>query len=171
MYYLLCRDACQFLRGFWDRGSVCGDQSVFVTSHRPAHSSRAHAFSPDRFCISHLKCFLYLPTFRPFAPPCLWIWSLPKFWTNSLFPKRSGQNSLIRHASRSGNLLNMSMMSRTGLVFSPVLNHQSWTACTLLQLDVHTKQLVPEMPSFSPGVATIQVKIWTHQSNQTGGAH
>ena len=36
------------LRGFWDRGRVCGDRSVFVTSHRPAHSSRAHAFSLDR---------------------------------------------------------------------------------------------------------------------------
>ena len=38
----------QILRGFWDRGRVCGDRSVFVTSHRPAHSSCAHAFSLDR---------------------------------------------------------------------------------------------------------------------------
>ena len=36
------------LRGFWDRGRVCGDRSVYVTSHRPAHSSRAHVFSLDR---------------------------------------------------------------------------------------------------------------------------
>ena len=39
---------CYLLRGFWDRGRVCGDRSVFVTSHRPAHSSRAHVFSLDR---------------------------------------------------------------------------------------------------------------------------
>ena len=38
----------KLLRGFWDRGRVCGDRSVFVTSHRPAHSSRAHLFSVDR---------------------------------------------------------------------------------------------------------------------------
>ena len=49
-----------FLRGFWDRGRVCGDRSVFVTSHRPAHSSCAHAFSLFEFCISHLKCSFYL---------------------------------------------------------------------------------------------------------------
>ena len=103
------------------------------------------------FCISHLKCFFYLPTVRPVVPPCHWIWSLPKFWTNSLFPKRSGQNWLIQHASKFGNLLNMSMMSRTGQVFSPVLSHQSWTACTSLLSHVHTKQRVPETPSSSPG--------------------
>ena len=36
--------------------------------------------------------------------------------------------------------------------------------------DAHTKQRVRVTPSFSPGVATIQTKIWTHQSSQTGGA-
>ena len=34
-----------FLRGFWARGRVRGDRSVFVTSHRPVHSSRAFMFS------------------------------------------------------------------------------------------------------------------------------
>ena len=28
----------KILRGFWDRGRVCGNRSVFVTSHRPALS-------------------------------------------------------------------------------------------------------------------------------------
>ena len=38
----------KILRGFWDRGRVCGDRSVFVSLHRPAHSSCAHVFSLDR---------------------------------------------------------------------------------------------------------------------------
>ena len=38
----------EILRDFWDRGRVRGDRSVFVTSHRPVHSSRAHLFSLDR---------------------------------------------------------------------------------------------------------------------------
>ena len=33
------------LEGFWVCGRVCGDRSVFVTSHRPATTSRAHVFS------------------------------------------------------------------------------------------------------------------------------
>ena len=33
------------LRGFWARGRVRGDRSVFVTSHRPVHLSRALLFS------------------------------------------------------------------------------------------------------------------------------
>ena len=41
-------NADKILRGFWDRGRVCGDRSVFVTLHRPAQSSRAHVFSLDR---------------------------------------------------------------------------------------------------------------------------
>ena len=49
-----------FLESFW----VCGDRSVFVKSHRPAHTSRAHVFSLIELCISHLKCFL-------FAWPCV----------------------------------------------------------------------------------------------------
>ena len=57
-----------FLRGFWDRGRVCGDRSVFVTLHRPAHSSCAHAFSLFEFCVSHLKCSFYL---HGSACPCL----------------------------------------------------------------------------------------------------
>ena len=53
-----------FLRGFWDRGRVCGDRSVFVTSHRPAHSSRAHVFSLDRilhFAFEVFFLFAHLP--------------------------------------------------------------------------------------------------------------
>ena len=41
----------EFLRGFWARGRVRGDRSVFVTSHRPVH---AHFCSQpgSSFCIS-----------------------------------------------------------------------------------------------------------------------
>ena len=39
---------CHFLRGFWACGRVRGDRSVFVTSHRPVHLSRAHLFSLAR---------------------------------------------------------------------------------------------------------------------------
>ena len=35
----------KILRGFWSRGRVRGDRSVFVTSHRPVHFSRALMFS------------------------------------------------------------------------------------------------------------------------------
>ena len=35
----------RILRGFWARGRVRGDRSVFVTSHRPVHLSRALLFS------------------------------------------------------------------------------------------------------------------------------
>ena len=59
------------LRGFWARGRVRGDRSVFVTSHRPAHSSRAHVFSLDRslqFAFEVISC---LPTCHPVAPPRL----------------------------------------------------------------------------------------------------
>ena len=49
-----------FLTGFWDRGRVCGDRSVFVTSHRPAHSSCAHAFSLDRILHFAFEVFFYL---------------------------------------------------------------------------------------------------------------
>ena len=47
---------------FLDRGRVCGDRSVFVTSHRPAHSSCAHAFSLDRILHFTFEVFFYLPT-------------------------------------------------------------------------------------------------------------
>ena len=33
------------LRGFWARGRVRGDRSVFFTSHRPVHLSRELLFS------------------------------------------------------------------------------------------------------------------------------
>ena len=36
----------EILEGFWVCGRVCGDRSVFVTSHRPAHTSRAQVFQP-----------------------------------------------------------------------------------------------------------------------------
>ena len=49
----------KLLEGFWVCGRVCGDRSVFVTSHRPAHTSRAHVISLIKLCISHLKCFLF----------------------------------------------------------------------------------------------------------------
>ena len=60
------RGRCFFLKGFWDCGRVCGDRSVFVTSHRPAHLSRAHASSLIKLCISHLKCL----QFAAFMPAC-----------------------------------------------------------------------------------------------------
>ena len=49
----------KLLEGFWDCGRVCGDRSVFVTSHRPAHTSRAHVFSFDRilhFAFEVISC-------------------------------------------------------------------------------------------------------------------
>ena len=49
----------KILEGFWVCGRVCGDRSVFVTSHRPAHIPRAHASSLIKLCISHLKFFLF----------------------------------------------------------------------------------------------------------------
>ena len=51
----------KLLRGFWARGRVRGDRSVFVTSHRPVHSSRAIMFQPgSSFCISvHERYFLF----------------------------------------------------------------------------------------------------------------
>ena len=71
-FFPFCPLVFSFLEGFWVCGRVCGDRSVFVTSHRPAHTSRAHVISLIELCISHLKCFLFahLP---PRAPPCLWI--------------------------------------------------------------------------------------------------
>ena len=42
----------KFLRGFWARGRVRGDRSVFVTSHRPVHLSRALLLSAWFVCIS-----------------------------------------------------------------------------------------------------------------------
>ena len=55
----------KLLEGFWDCGRVCGDCSVFVTSHRPAHCSRAYASSLFKLCISHLKCFFVCPPSAP----------------------------------------------------------------------------------------------------------
>ena len=90
--FQICLFSGRFL-GLWQG---CGDRSVFVTSHRPAHLSRAHVISLIELCISHLKCFLFahLP---PRAPPCLWFWSLPKFWMNSLFLKHSGRYQNPQH--------------------------------------------------------------------------
>ena len=171
----LCASACarvKLLRGFWARGRVRGDRSVFVTSHRPVHLSRALLFSAW-FELLHFRTgalFLVCPTCHSVAPPCLWIWSLPRSWMSSLFLKPSGQSFWIQPALKFSKLLNMSMMSRTGQVFSPVSSHRSWTACISRRSDVHTKQHVRETPSFSPGVAIVQAKIWTHQSSHTGGA-
>ena len=47
----------KFLRGFWVRGRVCGDRSVFVTSHHPARSSRALCSAWFELCFSHLRYF------------------------------------------------------------------------------------------------------------------
>ena len=46
----------KLLGGFWARGWVRGDRSVFVTSHRPEHLSRAQLFSLARmFAFSYKK--------------------------------------------------------------------------------------------------------------------
>ena len=71
---------------------------------------------------------------------------------------------------RFGNSQNTLTMSKTGQTYSPVLSHQLWTVCILRRSDAHTKQRAPETLNFSPEVATIQARIWTHQSNQTEGA-
>ena len=63
----------KLLRGFWDRGRVCGDRSVFVTSHRPAHSSRAHVFSLDRILHFAFEVFSVCP---PSAPLHLHVFGL-----------------------------------------------------------------------------------------------
>ena len=52
-------------------GRVCGDRSVFVTSHRPAHISRAYASSLFKLCISHLKWFCLLACLH--GPACLFL--------------------------------------------------------------------------------------------------
>ena len=143
-------------------GLCLSRRTVLCTRTSVISLVRAFAF-PYR---NDISC---LPTHHPVAPPCLWICSLPRSWMSSLFLKPSGQSFWIQPALKFGNLLNMSMMSRTGQVFSPVWNHRSWTVCISRRSDAHTKQHVRETPSFSPGVATIQAKIWTHQSSQTGG--
>ena len=57
------------LRGFWARGRVRGDRSVFVTSHRPVHSSRALMFQPgSSFCISVQERYFFL--FAHLPPRC-----------------------------------------------------------------------------------------------------
>ena len=144
---------------------------MFVTSHRPVHLSRALLFSAW-FELLHFRTeplFLVCPPATPVHLHVFWIWSLPRSWMSSLFLKPSGQSFWIQPALKFGNLLNMSTMSRTGQAFSPVSSHRSWTACISRPSDAHAKQHVRETPSFSPGVATIQAKIWTHQSSQTGG--
>ena len=126
------------LEGFWVCGRVCGDRSVFVTSHRPAHTSRAHVFSLIELCISHFEVFsvsmsldLELATILDeFSVPgafrtklvdsaCLKVWQFAEYvddvkdWTgflSSLEPTNSGPHA---HCFRS---------------------------------DVHTKQRAPETP-------------------------
>ena len=54
----------QVLRGFWACGRVRGDRSVFVTSHRPVHFSRALMFSLARtfvFRTEAIFLFAHLP--------------------------------------------------------------------------------------------------------------
>ena len=66
----ICASACarvKLLRGFWARGRVRGDRSVFVTSHRPVHLSRALMFS-DWFELLHFRTgavFLVCPPATP----------------------------------------------------------------------------------------------------------
>ena len=60
---------------------------MFVTSHRPAHSHARMLSALIEFCISHLKCSFYLPTFRPVAPPCHWIWELAKILDEFAVPE------------------------------------------------------------------------------------
>ena len=70
----LCASACarvKLLRGFWARGRVRGDRSVFVTSHRPVHLSRALLF-PAWF---ELFAFPYRSVIFLFA-------HLPPRWTS-----------------------------------------------------------------------------------------
>ena len=68
----LCASACarvKLLRGFWARGRVRGDRSVFVKSHRPVHSSRALVFSAW-FELLHFRTgaiFLVCPPATPFC--------------------------------------------------------------------------------------------------------
>ena len=153
----LCASACarvKLLRGFWARGRVRGDRSVFVTSHRPVHSSCAPMFSAwFELCTSMSLDLELAKILDEFAVPeafrtklldsaCLKVWQFAEYvddvkdWTS---------------------------------ILSPVSSHRSWTACTSRRSDAHTKQRVRETPSFSPGVATLQAKIWTHQSSRMPG--
>ena len=77
----LCASACarvKLLRGFWARGRVRGDRSVFVTSHRPVHSSRALMFQPgSSFCISVQERYFLFAHLPPRCTSMSLIWSLP----------------------------------------------------------------------------------------------
>ena len=76
----LCASACarvKLLRRFWDRGRVCGDRSVFVTSPSCALISRALVQAGSNFAF-RIEVIFLLPTCHPAAPPCLWIWRLAK---------------------------------------------------------------------------------------------
>ena len=60
-----CKGKClDVLEGFWVCGRVCGGRSVYVTSHRPAHTSHAHVFRFVRilhFAFEVISCLLAWP--------------------------------------------------------------------------------------------------------------
>ena len=69
---------CRLLRGFWARGRVRGDRSVFVTSHRPVHSSLALMFQPgSSFFISVQERYFLFAHLPPRCTSMSLIWSLP----------------------------------------------------------------------------------------------
>ena len=78
----------QFLRGFWARGRVRGHRSVFVTSHRPVHLSRALLF-PAWFELLH---------FRTAAIFLLWDERAQFFDSVVIFPKSRLKYSLCASA-------------------------------------------------------------------------
>ena len=61
---------------------VRGDRSVFVTSHRPVHSSRALMFQPgSSFCISVQERYFLFAHLPPHCTSMSLIWSLPRSLT------------------------------------------------------------------------------------------
>ena len=71
-----------FLRGFWARGRVRGDRSVFFASHRPVHSSRALLFQPgSSFCISVQERYFLFAHLPPRCTSMSLTWSLPRYLT------------------------------------------------------------------------------------------
>ena len=146
-------------------GLCLSRRTVLCTPH--AHSCSQPGSS---FCISVQERYFLFALLPPRCTSMSLDLELAKILDEFAVPEAFRASFWIQPALKFGNLLNMSTMSRTGQVFSPVSSHRSWTACISCRSDAHTKQRVRETPSFSPGVATIQAKIWTHQSSQTGGA-
>ena len=92
--------------------------------------------------------FLVCPPATPLHLHVFGFGACQDFWMSSLFPKYSGQNSWIQRVSKFGNLLNMSMMSRTGQISSPVLNLNRGTHAhrfdqTCIQSSVRQRRRAP----------------------------